>query len=100
MAEWMVVSLVITALILMVEHWFPVPIKLHVIANYILGVLALLAGQSLWLYKSERISAILDIWIFAIIGGITVSVCYAIDWVLKTWVRAKTNDNVPDPPKD
>ena len=104
MNEWLAVGLVITALILMVEHWFPVPIKLHVIANYTLGVLAILAGQSLWLVKMGNVDAAKYTWLFALVGGAAVTLCYAIDKVLNTWVRSKTNVSDigirQDPPTD
>ena len=100
MAEWMIASLILTALLLVIEHWFPAPVRWHVIVNYVLGVLAILAGQSLWLYKSGRVEMICDIWPFAIVGGLTVLLCYGIDWLLNTWVKARTHGkHTPEPPK-
>lgn len=101
MNEWMNASLVITALLLIVEHWFPAPVKWHAIVNYTLGVSAILTGQSLWFYKTGQLAVIRDTWLFAIIGGASVLLCYGIDWLLNTWVRARTHGKyTPEPPKD
>jgi len=78
-------GLVVTALSLIALHWFPYYRRLHVIGNYILGVLAIFAGVTIWLWGNP---ILLHVWAFPVIGGASVVLCYLIDCVLNLRVKA------------
>ena len=78
-------GLVVTALLLGVLHWFPYYRRLHVIGNYTLGVLAIFAGMTIWLWGNPLL---VQAWAFPTIGGASVVVCYIIDCVLNLRVKA------------
>lgn len=83
--RWMgiVLVVVITVLVLWVEHWGPwerlLRRRLHNLVNYVLGVLALdipLTGLfAVWGAWNELIA----LWLVTIFGGLAVMLAYAID---------------------
>ena len=104
MSDWLLVGLGLTALVLMIEHWFPMPRKLHVVFNYVMGTVAILLGQSLWLRKIGHATLVIPLWSFSVVGGATVVLCYAVDWTLNVRVRAHLNEslhgNLPEQTSD
>ena len=94
-------GLTITALSLVALHWFPYYRRLHVIGNYMLGVLAIFVGLTIWLWGNPLL---VQAWAFAIIGGAAVTFCYLIDMVLNLRVKAvlhePEHDGVSEAPRD
>ena len=89
--EWLTVSLGLTALILFVEHWIPTgPKRLHCIFNYVLGVSAILVGVTLYFFKTGRGLTAVEVWLFAIVGGMAVIFAYGWDWLMNR--LAKDNE--------
>jgi hypothetical protein len=90
---WISITLaaLIAALILIIEHYAPwfrhiANGKLHPVANYILGCLALFVPYTLLvMYWSERhvniipLLALVSLWVIAGTGGLAVILCYAFD---------------------
>jgi len=88
MQLWM--AIILTALLIAVEHWFPwrklpwlngknLPPRL---IAYVLGVLTL-AGPLTWLFLTWGNSeAVLGLWSVILAGGLTTCLVYAVDWVL------------------
>lgn len=85
--EWLAVSIAITVLLLWVEHWFPYPIKAHPIANYTLGVTAILTGITIYSVTQGMIANIVIVWTFSFAGGVAVGLAYSIDWALNSILR-------------
>ena len=86
---WYVVGLASMAALLLIEHWFPWPKRLHRLYTYPLGVSAIFIGIAIWLTQSgygELVAALIP---FAIVAGIVVYGAYGIDWVVlqirKAW---------------
>jgi hypothetical protein len=85
--EWLTVSIAITVLLLWVEHWFPYPIKAHPIANYSLGVSAILVGITIYCIIQNMVVSIVIVWTFSLAGGVAVGLAYLIDWALNSTLR-------------
>jgi len=104
-SDWLLVGLGLTALVLMIEHWFPMPRKLHIVFNYVMGTVAILLGQSLWLRKIGHATLVIPLWSFAVAGGATVVLCYVVDWALNARIRAalgneSKHDRIQETPGD
>ena len=87
--DWFFVGLGAMALLLIAEHWFPWPKRLHRLAAYPLGVAAILAGMAIWLIKTGYPHIVNGMVAFAIVAGIVVYGAYGIDWLVlqirKAW---------------
>jgi hypothetical protein len=86
-------GLTVTALSLIALHWFPYYRRLHVIGNYVLGVLAIFIGLTIWLWGN---SILIQAWAFPVVGGAAVTLCYLIDRVLNLQVKARLNESERD----
>jgi hypothetical protein len=68
----------LTCTLLAALHWQPLGAgRMHQLKNYTLGVAAILAPYTLWLWAQGE--AWLVPWLFAVAGGATVCVAYWID---------------------
>ncbi len=85
-------GLSVTALSLAALHWFPYWRRLHQIGNYVLGVLAIFIGISIW-----GDTDMIRVWAFPIVAGATVALCYGVDWFLNSLVKARVNAPDEDP---
>ena len=89
-------SLIYTALILFIEHWIPMgPRKHHVIVNYVLGVLAIFIGITIYSLKLGRGIALHEVWLFPVVGGAAVVLAYLWDWAMKKLTQDDSNVRTP-----
>jgi hypothetical protein len=80
--EWQIaVTALISALILMIEHYLPIVFgrKYHPTVNYILGVLALIGPLSALLAIWSYWMALIALWIVTMSGGLVVLLAYLVD---------------------
>lgn len=82
-----VFGLTVTALSLVGLHWMPYPKRLHAIGNYTLGTLAIFIGMTIWRPGD------LIVWAFPVVGGITVCLCYLVDYLLNMRVKAAIHES-------
>ena len=101
---WFVVGLLSMAALLLIEHWFPWPKRLHRLFAYPLGTGAILVGVAIWLEQTGYGHLIRGIIGFALVAGIVVYGAYGIDWLViqirKGWkaeqlVGRMTDDDRP-----
>jgi len=75
----LVAGIVLSALVLLVMHWFPWPDGLSRLGAYALGVIALLLGFSLWRLLLGDWQTPAGLAIISASGGIVVVTAYKID---------------------
>ena len=85
-------GLTLTALLLLVGHWFPWPKRLHRLLAYTYGVGAILAGAAIWLILQNLWGLWLGIVAFAVVGGIVTGLAYGIDGLLNLWLRVRHHE--------
>jgi hypothetical protein len=85
-------GLTITALMLLVGHWFPWPKRLHRLAAYAYGVGAILFGTAIWLGLQGLWTTWLGIVAFAVVGGLTTGMAWGIDGLLNLWLRVRHHE--------
>lgn len=85
-------GLVLTALLVLVGHWFPWPRRLPRLAAYAYGTAAILAGVSVWLMWSKLSDILAGVWAFAIVGGVATSLAWLTDWLMNLRIRSKVTD--------
>ena len=79
---WYVVGLLSMAALLLIEHWFPWPKRLHRLWAYPLGVMAIFAGVAIWLIQSGYGQIVVGLIPYIIGAGLTVYSAYGIDWLV------------------
>ncbi len=79
---WYVVGLLSMAALLLIEHWFPWPKRLHRLFAYPLGVGAILVGVAIWLTQTGYAQLVQGFVGFALLAGIVVYGAYGIDWLV------------------
>jgi len=84
-------GLTVTALILLAAHWFPWPRKIHRLEAYCIGVVAILAGQAIWLCCGGEWKLWLALASFSIVSGVAVGGAYAVDALLNYRVKRIIN---------
>jgi cobalamin biosynthesis protein CobD/CbiB len=82
------VTALVSALILLVEHYAPVKAP-HPIVNYVLGILALVIPFSGLLAFWQLWGALAAIWSVVLTGGLAVMAAYGIDHYLALHGRVK-----------
>lgn len=85
-------ALAVTALILLLEHWFPWPRRFHQLVNYTLGSGGILAGVAIWLVSIGRPGDIFPLLGFYAAGGTAVLLAYAVDYVLNLRQRVRIHE--------
>lgn len=85
---WYTVGLATMAALLLIEHWFPWPARLHRLCAYPLGVVAMFTGMAVWLIQSGYADIMTALVPFALVAGITVYGAYAVDWLVAKIRRA------------
>lgn len=87
-----VVTALVTVLILLVEHWGPwsklVQARVHLVVNYISGVLAIILPLTALLAIWQQGMAIAALWIITVAGGLAVIIAYVVDGWIATRNRA------------
>jgi len=93
------VTAFVSALILLVEHWFPWRMALrrdlYKLAAYILGVMGLAAPLSVlfWLWAGwpdcPPYAHLVALWVVIVSGGLAVMVAYGVDWLLGKLAAAR-----------
>ena len=94
---WFIVGLVMMAGLLLIEHWFPWPKRLHRLWAYPLGVGAILIGVAVWLTQCGFGRLVPGFVGFALVAGIVVYGAYGIDWLVlqirKAWKAERMIDD-------
>jgi hypothetical protein len=84
----------ITALLLLVEHWFPwrqlVKREMDLLARYVIGTLGLLVPFAILLASWQQWQALIALASIVVAGGLSVMGAYAVDG----WIDAKTSQAV------
>jgi hypothetical protein len=80
-------GLVTTVSLLLIQHWFPWPRKLHRLETYTLGIGAILAGVYVWMQRAGCIEQWVELFVFCVISGVVVCASYFVDWLLKQRVK-------------
>jgi hypothetical protein len=87
------ITMVVAALLLLVEHWFPwskvVARPLHQTVNYMMGLAAILVPLTVLFGVWERWTEVLALWVVAAGGGLGVMAAYAFDGWMAARARAK-----------
>jgi hypothetical protein len=81
------VTAAVSALVLLVEHWWPAEKmlgkRMHQCANYVQGVLALVIPLSVLFWMWGDYQAILAVWAVVVSGGLATIGAYAVDgWIV------------------
>lgn len=76
-------GLLITALLMLVGHWFPWPVKLHRLAAYAYGCVAILVGSAIWLLSMNLGAIWLGFSLMIGIGGVATGIAYLVDVALR-----------------
>jgi hypothetical protein len=84
-----VVGLMLTALLLLVQHYYPWRRSPSPIARYGMGSAAILAGITLWLGEQHQWQTLLMIYAFYAVGGAAVVWAYATDRAANTEQRVR-----------
>lgn len=95
----------LSALILLIEHWFPywdqvlgrklvdmnraMPDPVRTVVNYVAGTMAWFGMFSIWLVLRKEILILLAGWIFLSVSGLAVIFAYWYDYKVNTAQRAK-----------
>jgi hypothetical protein len=86
-------GLVVTALLILVGHWFPWPRRLEKLEAYTYGVCAILVGTFIWLYLATYTMAPMRIWwglaAYTASAGVATVVSHATDYVLNLVMRER-----------
>lgn len=84
---------VVAALLLLVEHWFPWRLALGRdlprLAAYVLGVVALVAPLTVLFARRGELDAAIGMWAVIVSGGAAVMLAYGVDWLLARLALAK-----------
>jgi len=94
----MVVAWVVTALALLVAHWFRWPWEPHYLIRYAIGVFWLNIPFSIWLLgRGYGWDILVALGGGTVCGGLAVLLAYAWDWAINNYCRRKaaeaTHDN-------
>jgi len=87
--QFFAAGLILMALLLALSHWFPWPVKLHRLAAYAIGCLAILAGSAVWLLPSGYGQIWLGFLILFAVAGLVTGLAYLIDAALRARVIRK-----------
>jgi hypothetical protein len=90
--EW-VDGVLTSVFLLLIQHWFPWPRKLHRLETYCLGVGAILAGVYVWMSRAGQIRQWVELFAFCVISGFAVSGSYLLDWLLKMRAKSRFDPN-------
>jgi hypothetical protein len=84
---------VVAALVLLVEHWFPWRLMLGRdlprLAAYVLGVLAMVVPLTVLFAQRGELDAAIGMWAVMVSGGAAVMLAHGVDWVLSRLALAK-----------
>ena len=84
---------VVAALLLLVEHWFPWRLALGRdlprLAAYVLGVLALVVPLTVLFAQRGELDAAIGMWAVIVSGGLAVILAHGVDWLLARLALAK-----------
>src|SRR5574343_673629 len=78
-------GLLVTALLILVFHWFPLSRGLPRLVAYVLGCLAIIAGIVVWLAALEWLDILPYICAFFVVAGLATGAGYGIDYGLQRW---------------
>jgi hypothetical protein len=80
------VTAIITALLLVALHYLPwrqiLGAELSRLASYTLGVLSIALPASVMWIQGQNWTALIGLWSAIVAGGISVSACYLLDYIL------------------
>ena len=84
----------LTALLIFLGHWFPWPVKLHRLAAYVVGCLAIVAGMALWLLSSGEERLFYQVCLVFVVAGLATSLSYLIDACLRARVSRHVTESI------
>ena len=91
--SWEFVSLIIAALLaallLLVGHWFPWPLRLSRIQAYIFGVASIFGGFALWRALNQDWITSAGLLAICLVSGAAVKGAYALDSTIGEWQRTR-----------
>lgn len=82
----------LTALLLAVGHWLPLPRPMPLLARYGCGVVAIIAGFTLWYGLGGSLYAPAALTIVATVGGLVVLFAYTWDEIIKDIRKARKHE--------
>ena len=96
------VGILFSVILLVLGHYFPLPKRdLHPLIKYAFGVGIMLIGMFIWLGLGLGMWEIYKaLWAFAIVSGITVSLCYGYDAMMGIETRDHIIESVLEPTED
>lgn len=86
----------LTTLLIFLGHWFPWPVKLHRLAAYVVGCLAIVAGMALWLLLSGEERLFYQVCLVFVIAGLATSLSYLIDACLRARLSRRLAESMFD----
>ena len=87
-----VAGLACTALLILLGHWFPWPVKLHRLAAYTYGCLCILSGAGVWLLSRGEWRDWLSLAAFVGVAGAATGLAYLVDAALRGRVQRQVHD--------
>ncbi len=98
--SWFWAGAALSALLLLIGHWFPWPRQLHRLEAYVYGVACILGGFALWHLQVNGWHAVLGLTVIAVVSGLAVFAAYGVDWVVamirKAWKAERLLDDRPE----